>query len=92
MYETSACGLWVSSYGLVFFSDYVSCLMRTVFALSEISHMNEDGLQLLIEPPPPLCSDYERPNKDEAVRNLQTRFNHCPPGGSLCSPGMGMPS
>jgi hypothetical protein len=41
--------------------------MRTVFGLGAVSHMNEDGVQLPVEIPPPLCSQYDRPDKDVAI-------------------------
>jgi hypothetical protein len=40
--------------------------MRTVFGLGAVSRMNEDGVQLPVEIPPPLCSQYDRPDKDVA--------------------------
>jgi hypothetical protein len=45
-------------------SCYVDTLMRTLFGLGAVSHMNEDGVQLSVEIPPPLCSQYDRPDKD----------------------------
>jgi hypothetical protein len=50
-------------------SGYVETLIRTVFGLGAVSHMNEDGVQL------PLCSQYDRPDKDVAIQNMLSRFN-----------------
>ena len=49
--------------------------MRTVFGLCAVSHMNEDGVQLPVEIPPPLCSQYDRPDKDVVIQNMLSRFN-----------------
>ena len=49
--------------------------MRTVSVLGAVSHMNEDGVQLPVEIPPPLCSQYDRPDKDVAIQNMLSRFN-----------------
>ena len=49
--------------------------MRTLFGLGAVSHMNEDGVQLPVEIPPPLCSQYDRPDKDVAIQNMLNIFN-----------------
>jgi hypothetical protein len=54
---------------------FVETLMRTVFSLCAVSHMNEDGVQLSVEIPPPLCSQYDRPDKDVAIQNMLNIFN-----------------
>ncbi|CAG2218817.1 unnamed protein product [Mytilus edulis] len=77
--------------------DYVQTVMTTVMGLGKVSHMNEHGVKLLVEVPPPLCSEYERPDKEIAVQNLMSRFNiavtsHCQPDGNQCSSGQGMSS
>ena len=65
--------------------------MRTVFGLGAVSRMNEDGVQLPVEIPPPLCSQYDRPDKDVAIQNMLSRFNHNPNllDGNLCCSGCG---
>ena len=65
--------------------------MRTLFGLGAVSHMNEDGVQLPVEIPPPLCSQYDRPDKDVAIQNMSSRFNPNPNrlDGNLCSSGCG---
>jgi len=75
-----------------FLADYADCLMNTTFSIAKVSHMNDEGIQLYIEVPPPLCSEYDRPDKDVAVQNLLSRFNHCPPGESQCSSHQGRQS
>ncbi len=60
-----------------FLADYVDCLMNTTFSIAKVSRTNDEGIQLYIEVPPPLCSEYHRPDKDVAVQNLLSRFNHC---------------
>ena len=57
--------------------------------MAEVSHMNDDGIQLLVDVPPPLASQYERPDPQTAIQNLLSRFSHCPPHGSQCSSGPG---
>ena len=54
--------------------------------------MNDEGIQLPIEQPPPLCSLFEKPDKEQAVQNLSSRFNHCLPGESQCSDQTGTQS
>ena len=65
--------------------------MRTVFGLCAVSHMNEDGVQLPVEIPPPLCSQCDRPDRDVAIQNLLNRFNQNSNllDGNLCSFGFG---
>ena len=72
-------------------SGYVETLMRTVFGLGAVSDMNEDGVQLPIEIPPPLCSQYDRPDKDVTIQNILSRFNQIPNllDENLCSSGCG---
>ncbi|CAC5368627.1 unnamed protein product [Mytilus coruscus] len=41
--------------------------------------MNKEGIQLLVDVPPPLCSQYERPDKEQAIQSLLARFNRCQP-------------
>ncbi|VDI06288.1 Hypothetical predicted protein [Mytilus galloprovincialis] len=77
--------------------DYVQTVMTTVMGLGKVSHMNEYGVKLLVEVPLPLCSEYERPDKEIAVQNLMSRFNiavtsHCQPDGNQCNSGQGMSS
>ena len=71
-----------------FVLEYVDVLMRAVFRIGEVSHMNEDGIQLLVDVPPPLCSEYQRPDKDAAIQSLLSRFNQCQPPGNQCSSGL----
>ena len=42
--------------------------MRTLFGLGAVSHMNEDGVQLPVEIPPTLDSQYDRPDKDVPLK------------------------
>jgi len=55
-------------------SKYISIfrLCRNIdedcFGLGAVSHMNEDGVQLPVEIPPPLCSQCDRPGKDVAFK------------------------
>ena len=65
--------------------------MTTVFGLGAVSRINEDGVQLPVEIPPPLCSQYDRPDKDVAIQNMLSRFNQNPNllDGNLCSFGCG---
>jgi hypothetical protein len=65
--------------------------MRTVFDLGAVSYMKEDGVDLPVEIPPPLCSQYDRPDKDVAIQNILSRFNRNPNilDGNLCSSGCG---
>ncbi|VDI38082.1 Hypothetical predicted protein [Mytilus galloprovincialis] len=75
--------------------DYVQTVMTTVMGLGKVSHMNDHGVKLLVDVPPPLCSEYERPDKEIAVQNLMSRFNigvtsHCQPDGNQCNSGPGM--
>jgi hypothetical protein len=65
--------------------------MRTVFGLCAVSHMNEDGVQLPVEIPPHLCSQYDRPDKDVAIQNMLNRFNRNQNllDGNLCRSGCG---
>jgi hypothetical protein len=37
-------------------SGYVETLIRTIFGLGAVSHMNEYGVHLPVEITPPLCS------------------------------------
>ncbi len=46
-----------------------------------------DRVKLLVDVPPPLCSLYERPDKDIATQNLLSRFNRCQPHESQFSSG-----
>jgi hypothetical protein len=43
--------------------------MNTAFSIAKVSHMNDEAIQLYIEVPPPLCSEYDRPDKDVAVQD-----------------------
>lgn len=61
--------------------------MKTVFNIAKVSHMNKEGIQLLVDVPPPLCSQYERPDKEEAIQSLLARFNRCQPHENQCSSG-----
>jgi hypothetical protein len=65
--------------------------MRTVFGLGAVSHMNEYGVQLPVEIPPPLGSQYDRPDKDVAIQSMLSRFNQNQNllDGNLCSSGYG---
>ena len=65
--------------------------MRTVFGLGAVSRMNEDGVQLPVEILPPLCSQYDRPDKDVAIQTMLSRFNQNQNrlDGNLCSSGCG---
>lgn len=56
--------------------DYVEMLMTTVLTMAQESNMNKMSFGLHMDVPPPLCSTYTRPNKDAAVKNLLSRFNH----------------
>lgn len=77
-----------NNFDIFFFSDYIRPLMNTVFGLAEVSSMNEeDGAQLPIPVPPPLCSEFERPDKEVAIQNIHSRFSQ---SGSLCSSGQEM--
>ena len=67
-------------------SEYVNTLMKAVFNLDEVSYMNSDGVQLLVDVPSPLCSQYERPSMVTAVHSLLNRFNHCQPDESFGNP------
>jgi hypothetical protein len=51
-------------------AGYVDTLMRTVFGLGAVSRMNDDGVQLSVEIPPTLDSQYDRPDKDVAIQNM----------------------
>lgn len=64
-------------------------MKRTVFGLGAVSHMNEDGVQLPVKIPPPLCSQYDRPEKGVAIQNMLSRFNQNLLDGNLCSSGCG---
>ena len=64
---------------LLLFTDYVECLMKTAFTIGQVSHMNDEGVKLLVDVPPPLCSLYDRPDKEIATQNLLSRFNRCQP-------------
>lgn len=55
--------------------EYVDVLKESVFEIAELGRLNESGVQMLINKPPPLCEDYERPDKMEAVSAIQSRFN-----------------
>ena len=60
--------------------------MKTVYGLGSVSHMNEKtGVRLAVEVPPPLCNDYDRPDKETAVQNLLSRFNQNQLHGNQCS-------
>jgi hypothetical protein len=61
--------------------------MDTDFTIGQVSHMNEEGVKLLVDVPPPLCSMYERPDKDIATQKFISRFNRCQPHESQCSAG-----
>jgi hypothetical protein len=56
-----------------FLADYADCLMNTTFSIAKVSHMNDEGIQLYIEVPPPLCSEYDRP-----VLRLHVLSKKCP--------------
>lgn len=65
--------------------------MNTMFGLAEMAPMDdEDGAQLPIPIPPPLCSEFDRPDKEVAVQNLRSRFSQSQGSGSLCSSGQEM--
>ena len=65
--------------------------MNTMFGLEEMAPMgDEDGAQLPISIPPPLCSEFDRPDKEVAVQNLRSRFSQSQGSGSLCSSGQEM--
>ena len=81
--------IFVSCFFFFLFSDYVDCLIETAFAIGKVSDMNEGGLKLLIEAPPPLCNEYERPDKETAVQNLLSRFSCSLQSESQCSSGLG---
>ena len=73
-------------------SGYVETLIRTVFGLGAVSHMNEDGVQLPVEITPPLCSQQDCPDKDGvAIQSMLSRFNQNQNllDGNLCSSGCG---
>ncbi|XP_078321751.1 uncharacterized protein LOC111111789 isoform X2 [Crassostrea virginica] len=71
--------------------DYIQPLMNTMFGLAEMAPMDdEDGAQLPIPIPPPLCSEFDRPDKEVAVQNLRSRFSQSQGSGSLCSSGQEM--
>ena len=73
-------------------SGYVETLIRTVFGLGAVSHVNKDGVQLPVEITPPLGSQYDSPDKDgAAIQSMLSRFNQNPNllDGNLCSSGCG---
>ena len=51
---------------------------------------DEEGAQLPIPITPPLCSEFDRPDKEVAVQNLRSRFSQSQGNGSLCSSGQEM--
>lgn len=56
-------------------SGYVQQLMDEVVALAEKCHMTFNEVPPLVQAPPPLCSSFERPNKEDAVKQLTSRYN-----------------
>ncbi|XP_060072068.1 uncharacterized protein LOC132551941 [Ylistrum balloti] len=54
--------------------DYVHELMAEVLQVAEKSTMQVEDM-LLKDQPPPLCSDFVRPVKMEAVALMESRFN-----------------
>lgn len=59
--------------------DYVENLIITVLRMAQVSSINEDGLGLRVDVPPPLCRFNDRPDKDVAAQDLLSRFNRYPP-------------
>ena len=51
--------------------DYV----QEVFTLAEECRMTFDDVPMMIPAPPPLCSSFDRPNKEEAVKQHSSRYN-----------------
>ena len=65
--------------------------MNTMFGREEMAPMDDkDRAQLPIPLPPPLCSEFDRPDKEVAVQNLRSRFSQSQGSGSLCSSGQEM--
>ena len=49
--------------------------MDEVVNLAEECHMTFDEVPQLVQAPPPLCSSFERPNKEDAVMQMTSRYN-----------------
>lgn len=62
----------------VFFllTDYVESLMSTVEQLATEYSMNSSNVGQHHHAPPPLCSQYQHPDKTKAVEEKLSRFNH----------------
>ena len=49
--------------------------MDSVISLAEECRMNTDEVPQLNPAPPPLCSSFERPNKEQAIQLMKTRYS-----------------